>query len=222
MALVLCAASVVTAFSMSSFGALADDSHSPSSSIEVIKTTNTASRIEIEYLLTVDGKVTWHHEIGNIIGSKIYIEAESMDVDIYGVKIPETKTYISQTLSIRSSSSSEPAIEPFSTTEWKPHSETFYYKSTIANIKTYLAFASLLADAIGAAVPSILPFAINAFAIIVERGLDNVPDSVYFEGERCISSHGKVYYRYRGNLYTDESKSVLLAENVSWSRRWGH
>lgn len=49
-----------------------------------------------------------------------------------------------------------------------------------------------------------------------------IPDSVYFDGESVSRSTGKIYYRYRGNFYNDSSKSVLLAENVSWSRRWGH
>lgn len=220
LALVLCAASVVTAFSASSLGALADNSSL--NDIEVIEINSSESRIEIEYFLTTNGNTTWHHEIGNIVGSEFNIEAESMDVDLYGSKVPETRTHISQTVSIQPSDASSPSISPFSTTEWKPYSETFYYKSSISNIKTVLAFASLLAGAIGATVPSVLPFAVDAFSILVNRGLDNVPDSVYFEGERCVSSHGKVYYRYRGNFYLDETKSVLLAENVSWSRRWGH
>ena len=53
--------------------------------------------------------------------------------------------------------------------------------------------------------------------------IPNIPDSIYFDGERCVShSSGKIYYRYRGDFYSDSSEKVLLKKNVSWSRRWGH
>ena len=56
-----------------------------------------------------------------------------------------------------------------------------------------------------------------------KKEISNIPDSIYFDGERCVShSSGKIYYRYRGDFYSDSSEKVLLKKNVSWSRRWGH
>ena len=56
-----------------------------------------------------------------------------------------------------------------------------------------------------------------------KKEISNIPESIYFDGERCVShSSGKIYYRYRGDFYSDSSEKVLLKKNVSWSRRWGH
>lgn len=59
--------------------------------------------------------------------------------------------------------------------------------------------------------------------VVISHGGSYIPDSIYFDGKRCVSkSTGKIYYRYKGNIYMDSSKTELLAKNVSWSRRWGH
>ena len=44
-----------------------------------------------------------------------------------------------------------------------------------------------------------------------KKEISNIPDSIYFDGERCVShSSGKIYYRYRGDFYSDSSEKVLL------------
>ena len=35
-----------------------------------------------------------------------------------------------------------------------------------------------------------------------KKEISNIPDSIYFDGERCVShSSGKIYYRYRGDFF---------------------
>ena len=40
-----------------------------------------------------------------------------------------------------------------------------------------------------------------------KKEISNIPDSIYFDGERCVShSSGKIYYRYSGDFYSYSSE----------------
>lgn len=46
-----------------------------------------------------------------------------------------------------------------------------------------------------------------------KKEISNIPDSIYFDGERCVShSSGKIYYRYRGDFI------LILLKKFFWKK----
>ena len=103
---------------------------------------------------------------------------------------------------------------------YKAHTETFNLKF---DKWTLGAVTTVLVATIGLAAGDAGVIAGALIDSVADGLIPNIPDSIYFDGERCVShSSGKIYYRYRGDFYSDSSEKVLLKKNVSWSRRWGH
>lgn len=186
--------------------------------LEMIEQDFTDTTIYAKYYLTMNGETLLYTEYGEIVNNTFVLNSTSVKVDENKNPILSTQITERYVEPIVSAATNDVTLR--SSCEYKPHTETFSFKAdkwTLGLITQAIVTATGLAAGTAGVIA-------GALIDSVASGLiSTIPDSVYFDGERCVSrSTGKIYYRYRGNFYNDSSKSVLLAENVSWSRRWGH
>lgn len=177
----------------------------------------------LQYYLTIDGQTTLITESSEVRDGQISTNVSSVKVDEAGNIDSSTRKTQHLTSSIADKMlMPEIGLRSSATSEcnWKPYSTTY---SLAGAHFTVLSVSMLLLAATGMGLPAATTVAIGLIDLLIAEGKSYIPDSIYFEGERCVSkSVGKMYYRYRGNIYLDSSKSKLLLENASWSKRWGH
>ena len=86
-----------------------------------------------------------------------------------------------------------------------------------------LSVGLLLAASTGMGLSAATSAGTAMISVLVSEGSSSIPSYVYFKGQRCVSrSVGKIYYRYKGNIYKNSNYTNTLVKNLSWSRRWGH
>lgn len=170
------------------------------------------------YYLTLDGKTTLYTEYGERVGENYVLVSNS--VEINQNKQPDLSTERTEKYLIPISVPTDIAQARAGDCIYRPHHETFSFKVekwTLGLLTTALCAAIGLAGGDAGVIAAAL------IQYVADGIIDEIPDSVYFQGSICNSYPvGKVYYRYKGNFYTDSTRSHLLAENVHWSRRWGH
>ena len=103
---------------------------------------------------------------------------------------------------------------------WKNHTE----KISLRGAKfAALSVGLLLAASTGMGLSAATSAGTAMISVLVSEGSSSIPSYVYFKGQRCVSrSVGKIYYRYKGNIYKNSNYTNTLVKNLSWSRRWGH
>ena len=190
-----------------------------SNGIEILEKDFSDTLIYVKYYLTTNGETTLYTEYGKIAGDTFVLDTVHIKVDEYKTPIPATAQKEHTVTPMKAYDVSSLRVSR-SSCEYKAHTETFSFKVdkwTLGSLTTVLvAVIGLAAGEAGVLAGAFIDAAANGL-------ISAIPDNIYFDGERCVShSVGKVYYRYRGNFYSDSSKSVLVAENISWSRRWGH
>lgn len=176
--------------------------------------------------MTINGETTLYTEYGEIQKDRVVVDSVSIKVDEHMVIIPSTeqRQHFEYPIMAPDSSNlifnSDNSTTRASSCQYKPHTETFSLKIHQFTLSVVKA-AIITSLGLGAGDAGVVAGAM--IDVVISHGGSYIPDSIYFDGKRCVSkSTGKIYYRYKGNIYMDSSKTELLAKNVSWSRRWGH
>ena len=179
----------------------------------------TETSIYAKYYLTVNGKTMLYTEYGEIENNNFVLDTTSVEVDKDKKEISSTEQTEHVVTPILLYNNTESFISLYAY-NYKAHTETFNLKF---DKWTLGAVTTVLVATIGLAAGDAGVIAGALIDSVADGLIPNIPDSIYFDGERCVShSSGKIYYRYRGDFYSDSSEKVLLKKNVSWSRRWGH
>lgn len=193
--------------------------------IKIIEQKDTDTTMYAKYYMTINGETTLYTEYGEIQKDRVVVDSVSIKVDEHMVIIPSTEQRqhfeypITAPDSSNSISNSDNLTTRASSCQYKPHTETFSLKIHQFTLSVVKA-AIITSLGLGAGDAGVVAGAM--IDVVISHGGSYIPDSIYFDGKRCVSkSTGKIYYRYKGNIYMDSSKTELLAKNVSWSRRWG-
>lgn len=190
-----------------------------SNGIEMVEKNFTETSIYAKYYLTVNGKTMLYTEYGEIENNNFVLDTTSVEVDKDKKEISSTEQTEHVVTPILLYNNTESFISLYAY-NYKAHTETFNLKF---DKWTLGAVTTVLVATIGLAAGDAGVIAGALIDSVADGLIPNIPDSIYFDGERCVShSSGKIYYRYRGDFYSDSSEKVLLKKNVSWSRRWGH
>ena len=203
------------------------EDRSTSSDFQIIEKEISDQYVHLEYYLERDGKRFLISESAYTLDNSIISNVETVEVDNKGDFIEPTRMFESNEYPIIENSNDDlfvgialPQIQALGAKKWEPYSTTY---SLMDAKLTVVSIAALLVAASGIGLSVATSVAAGMLAVYVGFGAGEIPKSIYFEGQRCVNrSVGKIYYRYRGNFYTDSSKSHLIKSNVSWSRRVGH
>ena len=194
--------------------------------IKIIEQKDTDTTMYAKYYMTINGETTLYTENGEIQKDRVVVDSVSIKVDEHMVIIPSTeqRQHFEYPIMAPDSSNlifnSDNSTTRASSCQYKPHTETFSLKIHQFTLSVVKA-AIITSLGLGAGDAGVVAGAM--IDVVISHGGSYIPDSIYFDGKRCVSkSTGKIYYRYKGNIYMDSSKTELLAKNVSWSRRWGH
>lgn len=193
--------------------------------IEFITKDITDESALLQYYLNKDGKKLLVSEEAQVIKGTITTQYSSVEVNNDDQIVPNTKKIehfkarVSDSDKLRNMTTESDTLTR-SALNWKSYSATYSLRGAQM---TVLSIATLLAAASSMGLSVAISTAASMLNIWVGWGLSSVPKSVYFSGQRCVSkASGKIYYRYKGNIYKDKNKKAVLARNISWSRRWGH
>lgn len=200
------------------------------SSVSFLKKDISDTCVKLNYYMTNNGKCFLVSESLTKQKNTLVSFVETVEVDSDKNPIESTRTYTTNTLQIdygdlnihsdKLNLTDGQIVNYSAFDKWKPYSATY---SLSGAQFTVLSVATLLAGSTGMGLPAATTAAAGMLSVLTGYGAGKIPDSIYFTGQRCMHrSTGKIYYRYRGNFYTDSSKSKLLFANISWSRRVGH
>lgn len=189
--------------------------------LELLQNDYTDTTARLEYYMTINGETSLITENVKTIDDTIIVETTdsiSGDTTKTTYKITKNKKSFLNNFQEVVYNLHEPSTA--STGTWKSHKETISLKGaqfTVASVGAALAAATGMQ----------LAYAISVGASVVSFlagiGTTMIPSYIYFKGERCVSrSTGKIYYKYKGNLYKNSGCTKVMAKDLSWSRRWGH
>ena len=189
------------------------------SGLSVRSISSTEESANIEYCLTTDGKTRLYNESATIIGDKIVAVSSFVELDDTGEPIDTTRQ--SKTWEIPIVINESDILTRADDCNWKEHEMTI----SMAGVQmTAISIGTLLSAVTGMGLGAAISAGASILAFYVGLGYGEIPDELYFKGEMCVSHSpsGKIYNRYRGNIYGDSAHTQLIVEDLSWSERWGH
>lgn len=189
--------------------------------VTIVSESNTDCTSSISYYITDGDQKAFYKENLILNNDVISVTTNIYNVDTNGNPIESSKKTETQIVKCKSIDFTDKATLERATNEgWREHTETI---SLAGAKKTVQSIQALIVAATGMGMGAAESVATNLLDRMISELMNNVPDEVYFKGERMTShSVGKIYYRYSGGIYLDKAYKKLIKGNLSWSRRWGH
>lgn len=180
----------------------------------------------LKYYITLEGKKFLFIENLQLNNGEYILNTSKMEIDGNDNVIESTRKETQMKYSISEFSNNleknntDIMFRSRGSCNWKNHTE----KISLRGAKyTALSIGLLLAASTGMGLSAATSAGTAMISVLVSEGSSSIPSYVYFKGQRCVSrSVGKIYYRYKGNIYKNSNYTNTLVKNLSWSRRWGH
>lgn len=189
--------------------------------IAIVSENHTDYASNISYYITENNQKVFYKENMVLSNDVISVTTNIYNVDVNGKPIESSKRTETQIVECKSiDNKGEIAFGRATNEGWREHTETI---SLAGAKKTVQSIQALIVAATGMGMGPAESVATNLLDRMISELMNNVPNEVYFKGERMTShSVGKIYYRYSGGIYLDKAYKKLIKGNLSWSRRWGH
>lgn len=189
--------------------------------IAIVSENHTDYASNISYYITENNQKVFYRENMVLSNDVISVTTNIYNVDVNGKPIESSKRTETQIVEYKSiDNKGEIAFGRATNEGWREHTETI---SLAGAKKTVQSIQALIVAATGMGMGPAESVATNLLDRMISELMNNVPNEVYFKGERMTShSVGKIYYRYSGGIYLDKAYKKLIKGNLSWSRRWGH
>lgn len=195
-------------------------------SISIIAENISEQSAYLKYYITIEGKKFLFIENLQLNNGEYTLNTSKTEVDGNDNTIESTKKETQMKYSISGFSNNLEKndtgimLRSKRSCNWKNHTE----KISLRGAKfAVLSVGLLLAASTGMGLSAATSAGTAMISVLVSEGSSSIPSYVYFKGQRCVSrSVGKIYYRYKGNIYKNSNYTNTLVKNLSWSRRWGH
>ena len=195
-------------------------------SISIIAENISEQSAYLKYYITIEGKKFLFIENLQLNNGEYTLNTSKTEVDGNDNTIESTKKETQMKYSISGFSNNLEKndtgimLRSKRSCNWKNHTE----KISLRGAKfAALSVGLLLAASTGMGLSAATSAGTAMISVLVSEGSSSIPSYVYFKGQRCVSrSVGKIYYRYKGNIYKNSNYTNTLVKNLSWSRRWGH
>lgn len=195
-------------------------------SISIIAENISEQSAYLKYYMTIEGKKFLFIENLQLNNGEYTLNTSKTEVDGNDNTIESTKKETQMKYSISGFSNNLEKndtgimLRSKRSCNWKNHTE----KISLRGAKfAALSVGLLLAASTGMGLSAATSAGTAMISVLVSEGSSSIPSYVYFKGQRCVSrSVGKIYYRYKGNIYKNSNYTNTLVKNLSWSRRWGH
>lgn len=195
-------------------------------SISIIAENISEQSAYLKYYITIEGKKFLFIENLQLNNGEYTLNTSKTEVDGNDNTIESTKKETQMKYSISGFSNNLEKndtgimLRSKRSCNWKNHTE----KISLRGAKfAALSVGLLLAASTGMGLSAATSEGTAMISVLVSEGSSSIPSYVYFKGQRCVSrSVGKIYYRYKGNIYKNSNYTNTLVKNLSWSRRWGH
>ena len=195
-------------------------------SISIIAENISEQSAYLKYYITIEGKKFLFIENLQLNNGEYTLNTSKTEVDGNDNTIESTKKETQMKYSISGFSNNLEKndtgimLRSKRSCNWKNHTE----KISLRGAKfAALSVGLLLAASTGMGLSAATSAGTAMISVLVSEGSSSIPSYVYFKGQKCVSrSVGKIYYRYKGNIYKNSNYTNTLVKNLSWSRRWGH
>lgn len=195
-------------------------------SISIIAENISEQSAYLKYYITIEGKKFLFIENLQLNNGEYTLNTSKTEVDGNDNTIESTKKETQMKYSISGFSNNLEKndtgimLRSKRSCNWKNHTE----KISLRGAKfAALSVGLLLAASTGMGLSAATSAGTAMISVLVSEGSSSIPSYVYFKGQRRVSrSVGKIYYRYKGNIYKNSNYTNTLVKNLSWSRRWGH